>query len=149
MKFFTLILFFICQASYGGTADQRLYKAEIKKHKLSIELRAIGGIGRKEAATLKLDFFDMSKGKRSAVKLEKKPEAFLWMMMKGGHGHGSENLSITEENKSFILSNAWFLMMGEWQLKIKVFKDGKVDNVILPICVERKIADSHVGKCGF
>lgn len=149
MKFLTLILLLICQASYSGTADQRLHKIEFKKLNLTAELRSMGDITRKDASTFKLELFDSTKSKRTPIKLEKMPKLHLWMVMKGGHGHGSETLKLKIDKNSYIVSNAWFLMMGEWQLKAELVHGKNTEKGIFPICVERKPSDSHVGKCGF
>ena len=147
MKFLTLALIFICQASSAKTTDGKVYKLTNNKLNLVVELSSLNSISRKEAGKFKLEFFDSSKKKRSPIKLIQAPEAHLWMVMKGGHGHGSEDLSLKVDNNTYLLSNAWFLMMGEWQLKLKFKHNGAVVQSILPICVERKPADSHLGHC--
>ena len=136
-----------CQAASASTADQRLVEKEIEKLNLKSELRIIGDISRKESAKLKLEFFDAKAKKRTALKLKKTPEVSLWMEMADGKGHGSEKLQIKTDGNTYIISNAWFLMMGNWQLKTKITHNDKTSLVSYPICVGRKPADSHMGKC--
>lgn len=144
---FSLIFLLFCQAAYTGTSDQRVTNKILNKLELNAELKVIGSISRKESAKLKLEFFDTKSKLRKAIKLETIPAASLWMEMADGKGHGSEKLKIEIENTSYIISNAWFLMMGQWELKVKVTHNEKTQLLSLPICVGRKPADSHVGKC--
>lgn len=63
----------------------------------------------------------------------------LWMDMGNGHGHGSApvEISATEENNHFVVSNAWFVMMGQWQV-IVTFKDKGIDQkIIIPVNVNQ------------
>ena len=145
-KIITITLIF-CQAAMAHTADQRVVEKKIIKLGIKSELRAIGDISRKESAKLKLEFFELDSKKRAPIKLEKDLEASLWMEMKSGHGHGSEKLKVERSGNSYIISNAWFMMMGDWQLKTKITHKDKTSLEAYPICIGRKPADSHVGKC--
>jgi hypothetical protein len=67
--------------------------------------------------------------------------------MKSGHGHGSEELKIRPVANGYEVSNAWFLMVGDWQVKMKIDHKGQSYAADAHICVERKAKDSFVGRC--
>lgn len=144
---FGLIFLLFCQAAFASTADQRLTTKTIKEFNLKAELRTLGDISRKEAAKLKLEFYDSKSKNRTAVKLDAIPDVSLWMEMESGKGHGSEKLKIVQEGSSYIISNAWFMMMGDWQLKTKLSFNGKTELISFPICIGKKPVNSHVGAC--
>lgn len=81
---------------------------------------------RKESSDFVLEFFDLKTKKSFKPKGE--VFAYLWMQMKNGHEHGSEPIKIVEADGKFQASNVWFLMLGTWQLKIQLRKEGKVIN---------------------
>lgn len=145
-KIFIFTAFF-CQAAIAHTSDQRVVEKKLAKLGLKSELSAIGDIRRKESAKLKLEFFDVNSKKRTAIKLKQAPELSLWMEMGNGKGHGSEKLKVKVSGNSYVISNAWFMMMGDWQLKAKISHNDKTSLETFPICIGRKPADSHVGKC--
>ena len=147
MKKFVLLLTIFCQAACASTSDQRVVSKELKEVGLKAELRSISEISRKESGTLKLEFFESSEKKRTPVVLEKTPEVSLWMEMSNGNGHGSEKLEIKLKGSAYIITNAWFLMMGDWELKVKATHKGKTVLSSFPLCVERKPSESHVGEC--
>ena len=103
-------------------------------------------ISRKSEVKFHLSFYE-DKAKTKVLKLLKLPEVKLWMVMKSGHGHGSEELKITSTKDGFEISNAWFLMVGDWQVKIKFDYNGQEYAADANICVERKAKDSFVGRC--
>jgi hypothetical protein len=102
------------------------------------------GISRKIDSTFEINFLDTN-GKE--VVLVKAPDIKLWMVMKSGHGHGSEKLKIKKENNSYLVENAWFLMVGEWQIKLELEYNGLKVQKEIPVCVGRKPEDSKVGTC--
>ncbi len=61
---------------------------------------------------------------------------YLWMIMPGGHEHGTAPLKITalEANK-FLCEKALFVMKGKWQIKVEYKNKGQeykfVQNLIL------------------
>lgn len=61
---------------------------------------------------------------------------YLWMIMPGGHEHGTTPLKITalEANK-FLCEKAFFVMKGKWQIKVEYKNKGQdykfVQNLIL------------------
>ena len=144
---FILLLIIFCQAASASTTDQRVVSKNLEGLDLRAELRVIGEISRKKSGKLKLEFFETKSKKRTPIKLEKIPEVSLWMEMASGKGHGSEKLEIEEKNSAYMISNAWFLMMGDWELKVKTSHNEKTSLNSFPICVGRKPSDSHVGKC--
>lgn len=58
----------------------------------------------------------------------------LWMDMGPGHGHGSAPVTIAPAGKNmFNVTNAWFVMMGEWQVRMNFTLDGQAEQIIIPI----------------
>jgi hypothetical protein len=102
------------------------------------------GISRKVDSKFEINFLDLN-GKE--IVLVKPPEIKLWMVMKSGHGHGSEKLKITKGNNNYLVENAWFLMVGEWQIKLELEYKGVKLQEEIPVCVRRKAEDSKVGTC--
>ncbi len=55
----------------------------------------------------------------------------LWMP---DHGHGSSPVQVRRLNSDhFLLSDAWFVMPGLWQIRINVSFDGQQDQLLVPI----------------
>lgn len=86
---------------------------------------------------------------KKTLVLDSPPKIKLWMVMKNGHGHGSEKLKISEKNKTpiYLVENVWFLMKGEWKIKVEFFVKGVKHQQDLPVCVKRYSKDSHLGFC--
>lgn len=68
-------------------------------------------------------------------------EAFvdLWMDMGNDHGHGSAPLSIdpSEEVNHFEISNGWFVMQGEWLIRVKFKVDQKDMMIQIPVVIKK------------
>lgn len=64
--------------------------------------------------------------------------AKLWMDMGHGHGHGSAPLDVkaTNEENHFFATNAWFVMMGSWQVIVSFQENGVAQKVIIPIDIK-------------
>lgn len=63
----------------------------------------------------------------------------LWMDMGNGHGHGSAPvvLSALEEVNHFHVQNAWFVMMGEWQVIVSFTDTGIEQKIIIPLQIKQ------------
>jgi hypothetical protein len=72
-------------------------------------------ISRKTDAEFEIHFTNPA---GQVLSLDKNPQIKLWMIMKGGHGHGSDEVKINKSGKKFNISNVWFLMLGKWKIKI-------------------------------
>lgn len=61
----------------------------------------------------------------------KKLSVDLWMDMGHGHGHGSAPVSIEQTGaNTYKVSNVWFVMMGEWQVKVAMeTSEGLVEGI--------------------
>ena len=61
----------------------------------------------------------------------------LWMDMGQGHGHESApvKLKVSDEAYHYEVTNAWFVMMGEWQVIVTFKEDGIERKFIIPIQV--------------
>lgn len=65
-------------------------------------------------------------------------QADLWMDMGHGHGHGSAPLTITQRKPNiYLATNAWFIMMGEWQVRIQFELNGETHQVIIPVYIKK------------
>lgn len=61
-------------------------------------------------------------------------KADLWMDMGHGHGHGSAPLTLKDLGGNHVLAtNAWFVMMGQWQVRIEFTFEGETHQVIIPV----------------
>lgn len=60
----------------------------------------------------------------------------LWMQM-GNHGHGSAPVQLTSiADNNYHVENAWFVMKGEWQLRVSFEIAGQVYQLKLPVQIK-------------
>ncbi|MBK7891132.1 MAG: FixH family protein [Bdellovibrionales bacterium] len=60
----------------------------------------------------------------------------LWMDM-GGHGHGSSPVTITMlDYIRYTVSDAYFVMQGEWQVKVGFDYLGTAHEIVIPVEVK-------------
>ncbi len=106
----------------------------------------VSGISRKKDSSFKLYIYlkdKMTKG----IFLKVNPDIKLWMVMKGGHGHGSEPVQLSKVKDYYLVKNVWFLMQGQWDLKISYKHGQKMIEKILHVCVGRTSELSQFGSC--
>lgn len=115
----------------------------LKKTKTCVNVNFLDGISRKSDSKFELEFLSDSK----PIKLDQLPKSKLWMVMKNGHEHGSEEVSIKINGTKYLNENVWFLMMGEWKVIVDTKYQGKNEQFTFPVCVKRKKDKSYVGKC--
>ena len=62
----------------------------------------------------------------------------LWMDMGEGHGHGSAPVEISpsDEENHFNVQNAWFPMMGEWQIIVSFIDNGVLQTIKIPVQIK-------------
>lgn len=143
---FIFALFFLSNLTIAeSNSTKRLCHVELKDAGICAELVTLTELTRKTAASLELSFFDKKSFK--PVNLDGEMKAKLWMVMKNGHEHGSEPLKTQKLKDKYRLTNAWFLMMGEWKLKLEVNHNSKEYKTEIPLCIEKDASDSHVGSC--
>lgn len=116
-------------------------KCQFKLDDLCVVVNFENGISRKNDSPFFISF------SKNGSPVLNKPELKLWMVMKNGHGHGSEELKIEPVDKKFKVSNAWFMMMGQWSIKGSVQVNSKTYKFSLPICVGRTAKESRLGVC--
>jgi hypothetical protein len=102
-------------------------------------------ISRKSDAKFEISFVEKKSGK--IVQLDQIPEIKLWMVMDNGHGHGSAEVKIKQLDKKYLVENVWFLMLGQWSLKISGKYQGKSFNGEPWLCVRKEVKNSALGKC--
>jgi nitrogen fixation protein FixH len=57
----------------------------------------------------------------------------LWMQM-GSHGHGSAPVQLKSlSNNNYKVENAWFVMKGEWQIRVDFEVAGQIYKLKLPV----------------
>ncbi|WP_413587235.1 hypothetical protein [Bdellovibrio sp. HCB274] len=62
-------------------------------------------------------------------------KADLWMQM-GHHGHGSSPLDIVENaNGVYLVTNAWFVMRGKWDVRLDFVINGQAEHLEIPVYV--------------
>ncbi len=115
----------------------------IKNKNFCVKIKFLQGISRKSDAKFELKLFDKN---NRVVKLSSPPKIKLWMIMKNGHEHGSEELSIKLKNSDVLVENVWFLMRGEWQIKLN-FDKGPIFSDIVPVCIGKNPKQSYLGRC--
>lgn len=104
-----------------------------------------GKISRKQDSSFLLKITDRQ-GK--ITPLDRPPKVWLWMVMKSGHGHGSDDVKISPHKTSgYLIENVWLLMMGTWQIKGEIAVAGKKYSFYVPVCVGKSAKDGHLGKC--
>jgi hypothetical protein len=99
---------------------------------------------RKKDSKFELSFLDKN---NKTIKLDQTPLVKLWMVMKSGHGHGSEDLKLSWSENVYQIENVWFEMLGQWKIKIQLMRSGKESKGEIPICVMRDSTKGHVGSC--
>lgn len=109
-----------------------------------VSLNFTSKISRKADSQFLISFSDKA-GK--SLSLDQNPKIDLWMVMKSGHGHGSEALKIVKIKNKYMVSNVWFLMLGEWKVRTSFSIKSKKFSRELSVCVKRKPSDSFLGKC--
>lgn len=62
----------------------------------------------------------------------------LWMEM-GHHGHGSAPVEILamDEVNHYAISNAWFVMMGQWLVRVDFDYNGKSYHLEIPVNIKK------------
>jgi len=61
----------------------------------------------------------------------------LWMEMGPGHGHGSSPVDVAPLARNmFKITNAWFVMPGEWQVRLFFTLDGQAYKIVIPVQIE-------------
>lgn len=136
------ILLALSEVSYAK-ASKRCDHKFTKELCANIDFKA--PISRKNDAKFILSFVDES-GKTFTKPIT--PNIKLWMVMKNGHEHGSDKVNIKQlgPNK-FLVSNVWFLMLGQWSLKININYDGQSKEADIPVCLRKDVAQSKLGVC--
>lgn len=144
LKFFSL--FFLITVSFTAVSSTASKKCELKfqQAQTCVSIEFLKPPGRKGDAKFKLNFTDLS-GKVKSLKAP--PKVHLWMIMKNGHEHGAEKLKIEKKGKYYLLSNVWFLMLGQWQVHVSFSNNGKLEKGHIPVCIKRKSAESYIGLC--
>lgn len=93
---------------------------------------------RKKSSDFTLTFLDAASKKPKAI--DQQVHVYLWMKMKNGHEHGSEEVKIQKVGEGkYLITNVWFLMLGKWQLRAEL-KDkagNVVDKASMEVLVER------------
>lgn len=112
---------------------------------LCVRLNVHGTISRKQAARFDLKFF--TKDGKKIDKFDQKPEVLLWMIMRNGHEHGSDPVKVTAMKSGYQVSEAKFLMLGQWQIKLKLKYQGKTVSGFIPFCVRQDVSKSAVSRC--
>ncbi len=102
-------------------------------------------ISRKNDAKFEISFVEKSSGK--LVQLDKAPQIKLWMVMENGHGHGSAEVKVKQLDKKYLVENVWFLMLGQWSLKISGEYKGSSFSGEPWLCVRKEVKNSALGKC--
>lgn len=61
----------------------------------------------------------------------------LWMNMEGSMGHGSAPVAIKKvSDNHFQISNAWFVMMGVWQVRINLMVNQQSYLISIPVTIK-------------
>jgi len=61
----------------------------------------------------------------------------LWMDMGSGHGHGSSPVDMNDLGKNkFEISNAWFVMPGNWLVRMDFEFEGTHQHLQIPIVIK-------------
>lgn len=61
----------------------------------------------------------------------------LWMDMGGGHGHGSAPVKVTPKGPGkYLVTEAYFVMEGEWLVKIGFDYQGTRQEISIPLIIE-------------
>ncbi|MEK2690686.1 hypothetical protein [Bdellovibrio sp. GT3] len=64
-------------------------------------------------------------------------KADLWMNM-GHHGHGSSPVDIVENaNGVYLVTNAWFVMRGKWDVRLDFVLNGQAEHLEIPVYVAK------------
>ncbi len=62
----------------------------------------------------------------------------LWMDMGNGHGHGSVPVQFSKFGPGlFKVTQVYFIMMGEWQIKVNFDLEGKNHQLIIPVQINK------------
>ena len=128
--------------SYANSSISSSCQFKINKD-LCANLDFKNGISRKTDSEFHFQIVD----RKGQIQNVEELSIVLWMIMKNGHEHGSDEVKIKQIEKKYSVSNVWFLMVGEWLLKINFKHQGKVYKTNIPVCVSKNKTVSNVGKC--
>lgn len=133
-KILFIVLVYNFSSLYAAPCDMKLNKLN-----LCVNVEYLNPPpGRKNSSDFKLTFTDLkSKNKKL---LDQKLDVYLWMKMKNGHEHGSEKVKIAKKEDYYLISNVWFLMLGQWELHVKVLEEDEkvVDQSMMKVNIERQ-----------
>lgn len=60
----------------------------------------------------------------------------LWMRMGNGHEHGSSPVKMTQLSPdTLLIEDAYFIMGGEWLVRVKLTINGKLETIEIPVKV--------------
>ena len=111
-----------------------------------IRIEFKNGISRKSDSAFEVTFINPKTGKN--IELKELPKSKLWMVMKNGHAHGSDEIEVTKmKNGVYLNKNVWFLMVGDWSLYIDAKIGQKAERIEIPVCVGKNSKKSFIGKC--
>ena len=127
-------------------AKEQTCQLKLAKEDLCVEVEFLKPVTRKEDAKFFLRFRDKA-GKKIKPKFD--IDVYLWMRMKNGHEHGSEKVKIQQQKDHYLISNVWFLMLGNWSLNIRLLEANKKvkDQGKIDFCLEKDPQKSHFGQC--
>lgn len=140
-KLVTIILLSI---SFSYAATDKKCQAKLSKN-LCAKVEFDAPISRRTDAKFKIGFYDL---KGNAIPQNVSPMIKLWMVMKNGHEHGSDEVEIKRVSKhEFAVSNVWFMMLGKWKLIVEVSNKGQKSSADIPVCVRKDASKSAIGNC--
>lgn len=133
-----IVLFFLVVWSFA------VFSCEFSVENYCAQVKFNKGISRSYDSVFHIQFVDKETKK---LKFFDKIDLKLWMVMKNGHAHGSEEVKIMKDKTGYTVSNVWFLMLGQWYFNITLSGNGKQVLGDIPICVMKNSNSGRLGKC--
>lgn len=122
MKYF--LSFFLLMFSFLSIADDQVLEICSNKVSVCAEIISVKPLTSKEEGRFKLTL------KGDFVELKK---VDLWMQM-GNHGHGSSPLKVSQTAPQvFDVTEAYFVMRGMWQIRVKFSQNNFEETLILNV----------------
>jgi hypothetical protein len=141
-----ICLFFLINLNIANAAQAKKCELTVDGLNLCMVPKFVDGVSRKSDSKFTLLFKDLKT--QNVVELDKQPVPKLWMVMKNGHEHGSEVVTVKRTKKGiYLIENVWFLMQGEWNVFVDITLNKVIKKSAFKVCVKRKKHESYLGKC--
>lgn len=141
-----IISFFVFIVANNSALSASACSVEFSKLGVCAKVNFTKDIYRKTPSAFELEF--VKNKQKQKINLDDRPDVKLWMVMRNGHEHGSDPVTIKKISKAkYLVENAFFFMLGTWQVYVTAKLNGKSEKSVFDVCVKKDYKKSYIGKC--